>query len=75
MFDKKQKSCKKRIHLVTDDVLYNRKAFYKVEIVFIYPLKMMENLSIINSIKISQKAIMKKVKKDFLSKLMFNMTS
>ena len=75
MFDKKQKSCKKRIHLVTDDVLHNRKAFYKVEIVFIYPLKMMENLSIINSIKISQKAIMKKVKKDFLSKLMFNMTS
>ena len=28
MFDKKQKSCVKRIHLVTDDGLYdNRKAF------------------------------------------------
>ena len=38
MFDKKQKSCVKRIHLVTDDGLYNQKAFYKVEIVFIYPL-------------------------------------
>ena len=38
MFDKKQKSCVKRIHLVTDDGLYNRKAFYKVKIVFIHPL-------------------------------------
>ena len=38
MFDKKQKSCIKRIHLVTDDGLYDRKAFYKVEIVFIHPL-------------------------------------
>ena len=28
MFDKKQKSCVKRIHLVTDDGLYDRKAFY-----------------------------------------------
>ena len=27
MFDKKQKSCVKRIHLVTDDGLYDRKAF------------------------------------------------
>ena len=35
MFDKKQKSCIKRIHLVTDDGLHDRKAFYKVEIVFI----------------------------------------
>ena len=34
MFDKKQKSCVKRIHLVTDDGLYNRKAFYTVKIVF-----------------------------------------
>ena len=34
MFDKKQKSCAKRIHLVTDDGLYGRKAFYKVKIVF-----------------------------------------
>ena len=34
MFDKKQKSCVKRIHLVTDDGLYNRKAFCLVKIVF-----------------------------------------
>ena len=47
MLDKKQKSCIKRIHLVTDDSLYDRKAFYKVEIVFIHPLRMMTNLSII----------------------------
>ena len=33
MFDKKQKSCVKRIHLVTDDGLYDRKAFYTVKIV------------------------------------------
>ena len=38
MFDKKQKSYVKRIHLVTDDVLYDQKAFYKVKIVFINPL-------------------------------------
>ena len=37
MFDKKQKSRVKRIHLVTDHDLYNRKGFYKVKIVFIYP--------------------------------------
>ena len=34
MFDKKQKNCAKRIHLVIDDGLYDRKAFYKVKIVF-----------------------------------------
>ena len=34
MFDKKQKSCVKRIHLVTDDGLYDPKAFYTVKIVF-----------------------------------------
>ena len=34
MFDKKQKSCVKRIHLVNDDGLYDRKAFYKAKIVF-----------------------------------------
>ena len=34
MFDKRQKSCVKRIHLVTDDGLYDRKAFYTVNIVF-----------------------------------------
>ena len=38
MFDKKQKSCVKRIYLVTDDGLYDRKAFYKVKIVFIHPI-------------------------------------
>ena len=38
MFDKKQKTCIKRIHLVTGDGLYDQKAFYKVEIVFINPL-------------------------------------
>ena len=34
MFDKKQKSCVKHIHLVTDDGLYDQKAFYTVKIVF-----------------------------------------
>ena len=29
-----QKSCAKRIHLVTDDGLYDRKAFYTLKIVF-----------------------------------------
>ena len=33
-FDKKQKSCAKRIHLVIDDGLYDRQAFYTVKIVF-----------------------------------------
>ena len=31
MFDKKHKSCVKRIHLVTNDGLCDRKAFYKVK--------------------------------------------
>ena len=34
MFDKKQKSCVKRIHLVTDNGLYGRETFYTVKIVF-----------------------------------------
>ena len=34
MFDEKQKSCVKRIHLVTNDGLYDRKALYTVKIVF-----------------------------------------
>ena len=38
MFDKKQKSCVKRIYLVTDDCLNDRKALYQVKIVFIHPL-------------------------------------
>ena len=40
MFDKKQKTCVKLIHLITDDGLYDRKAFYKVRIVFIFPQKL-----------------------------------
>ena len=38
MFDKNQKNCVKRIHLVTDDGLFDQKSFYKVKIVFIHPL-------------------------------------
>ena len=34
MFDKKQKSCVKRIHLVTDDGSTDRKDFYTVKNVF-----------------------------------------
>ena len=34
MFDKKQKSCVKRIHLVTDDGLYDRKTFYTINFSF-----------------------------------------
>ena len=34
MFDKKQKSCVKCIHLVTDDGLYDWKAFYIVKIFY-----------------------------------------
>ena len=34
MFDEKQKSCVKHIHLVTDDGLYDQKAFSKVKTVF-----------------------------------------
>ena len=36
MFDKKQKSCVKRIHLVTDDGFYAPKAFHKVKTGFIH---------------------------------------
>ena len=46
MFDKRQKSSVKHIHLVNDDGLYDWKAFYKVKIVFNHPLWMMVNLSI-----------------------------
>ena len=34
MFDKRQQSCVTRIHLLTDDGFYDRKAFYTVKIVF-----------------------------------------
>ena len=34
MFDKKQKSCVKRIRLVTDNGLYDSEAFYTVNIAF-----------------------------------------
>ena len=37
MFDKKQKSREKWIHLVIDHGLYDWKVFYKVKIVFIHP--------------------------------------
>ena len=49
MFDKKQKSCVKRIHLVTDDGLTERKAFCTVKNVFYSSsiLWMTVNLSII----------------------------
>ena len=33
-----QKSCVKRIQLVTDDGLYHRKTFYTVKLFFIHPL-------------------------------------
>ena len=36
MFDKMQKGCVKRIHLVTDDGLYNGKAFYTVKKKFLF---------------------------------------
>ena len=42
-----QKGCIKRIHLVTDDGLYNEKAFHKVKNVFIHLLWILEKLSII----------------------------
>ena len=48
MFDKEQNNCVKRIHLVTDDGLYDRKALFKVKIGFIHPLWMMVNLSLIS---------------------------
>ena len=48
MFNKKQKSCVKRFQLVTDNFLFERKASYKVKIVFIHHLWIMANLSIIN---------------------------
>ena len=37
MFDKKKNKCIKRIHLVTDDGLFDQKSFYKVETAFIHP--------------------------------------
>ena len=39
MFDKKQQSCVKRIHLVTDDGLFDRKAFYTEKVVFYSPFR------------------------------------
>ena len=48
MFDKKQKSCVKRIYLATEDGLFDRKDFHTVKrILFIHPLRRMTNLSII----------------------------
>ena len=73
MFDKKQKSCIKRIHLVTDDGLCNRKAFYKVEIIFIHPLWMMANLSIINILRKHRifSVTISNIKKQFQSMSMY----
>ena len=48
IFDKKQQSCEKQIYLVADDGLYDWITFYKVKIIFIHPLWIMTNLSIIN---------------------------
>ena len=48
MFDKKQKSCVKCIHLVTDDGLYDQKASYKVKIIFVYPVAL-DNVSNYNN--------------------------
>ena len=42
MFDKKQKSFAKCIHLATDDGLYDRKAFYTVKRFFIHPPETLE---------------------------------
>ena len=57
MFDKKQKSCIKRIHLVTDDGLYDRKAFYKVKIVFYSSSITLSNRSIYYTWKKNKKVI------------------
>ena len=40
MFDKKQKSCGKRIHLVTDNNSYAWKAFYNIKLVLIHPFSL-----------------------------------
>ena len=47
MFDKKEKHVK-HIHLESDDGIYDWKTFDKVKIVFIDPLWIMANLSMIN---------------------------
>ena len=60
MFDKKQKSWIKRIHLVTDDGLDDRKAFYKVEIVFVHPLWMMANWLIVKELTSISSGIVRK---------------
>ena len=49
MFDKEQKKCVKRIHLVTEGNLCDSKAFYKVKIAFIYSQWMVANILIVNS--------------------------
>ena len=37
MFDERQEGCAKRIPLVTDNVLYEQKPFYKVQVDFVNP--------------------------------------
>ena len=50
---KKQKSCVKHIYLVTDDGLFDLKAFYTVKKILIIPCEwMMANLSIMSLIKV-----------------------
>ena len=45
MCDKKQNSFVKRVHLFTDDGLYNQKAFCKVKIVFYSsPVEVIQNV-------------------------------
>ena len=54
MFDKKQKNCIKRIHLVTDDGLYDRKTFYEVELfLFIFYIPSYSKTSWQNETKVS----------------------
>ena len=62
MFNKRQKSCVKHIHLVTDNGLLRRKAFYKLKVAFFHALWMIVNLSIDN------KGFLKRISPTFPSK-------
>ena len=57
MFDKKQKSCLKRIHLAADDGLYNRKSFYAAFIFFVFTLVFLVYHDIIQRNNINLKTI------------------
>ena len=55
---KNQKSCAKHIYLVTDDGLYDRKAFYTIKLFFIHPaLFTFPNIS--HNIKLDETLILK----------------